>query len=147
MAHRKIQEIETRLDQLKHAQKEVRDNQMKFEVERKKFLEQIDEKQNNIRETVYEQQNEKEFFQRAIEQQQESLAEQRRQTDNDRQLFELQVRQMQMELNQARRAYEELRRNPASPPQEVRRTRSVFVEIREALARLIFKSFARIIGI
>ena len=147
MVHKKIQEIETRLDQLKHAQKEVRDNQAKFEIERKQFLEQIAEKQNDIRETFHEQQEEKTFFQRAIQQQQENLAAQRNQMDRDRQLYEFQVRKIQIELEQARRAYEELRRNPTSPPQVVRRARSVFDELRQALTKLIFTGLSRIIGV
>jgi len=141
--HKKIQEIEIRLDQIKRSQKQVRDDQINFEIERKKFHEQIVEKQNNIRENVYQEQNEKEFYQQL----QQNLAEQSSQMERDRQSFQLQMHKMQIELDQARKAYEELRRNPATPSQEVHRARSIFVELRQALTEFIYKGFRRIINL
>ena len=141
MVHVKCQEIETRLDQLKDAQKKIRDDQMNFENERKKFLEEIAERQDQIRETFHEQHDEKIFFQRAIEQQEENLAEQNRQLDRERELFQGQVHQMEMQLDRAKRDYQERRQNPTTSPVVVHQARTIFDELQQAFTKLIFKGF------
>ena len=144
MPHRKAQGIETRVDQLKLAQRKVRDDQTNFEVERAKFLDQLAEKQNSI-DAINELKAEKDVFQRIIQQQQEGLSQQAHQMVEDRELLTLQVRKMQMDLNQARQHYEDLRRHSITSPQ-VHHARSVFDELRQAFAKVIFKGFFRIIG-
>ena len=147
MVHTKTQEIETRLDQLKHAQKQVRDDQANFEVERKRFVGEIDKGQHDIRDTVDDQQNEKAFFEQTIRQQRENLDEQRSQMERDKQLYDLKVRKLRMEMDQARRAYEEMRRSRKAPPDEVHHARTVYDGLRVSLAKLIFKGLSKIIGI
>ena len=147
MVHTKIQEIETRLDELKHAQKEVRDNQVNFEVERKRFVERIEKDEHNMRDIVDDQHNAKTFFQQAIQQQQEFLDEQHSQMEKDKQLYDIQVRKLQKEIDQARRDYEEILRNQTAAPEEIHRTRSIYDGLRFALAKLIFKGLSKIIGV
>ena len=110
------------------AQKKVRENQVSFDVERAKFLQEIAEKEIIV-ETINEQKANNETFQRRFEQQLEDSAQQAQQI--------AELRKAQMEMDQAMQYYEEVRRNPAFPPQEVDLARSILIKCQQTYKKLM----------
>ncbi|CAF1525435.1 unnamed protein product [Adineta ricciae] len=118
--HEKQGEIETILDRLKGAQREIRTQHDQFRKERENFQKQIDESQRVLNETIANHQSETQSLQRAIERQDQILAEQRKKFEEATQNYQDELQRTRREAAESQRIYDILVEDRKATQEQIR---------------------------
>ncbi|CAF1139700.1 unnamed protein product [Adineta ricciae] len=118
--HEKQGEIETVLDHLKSAQREIFIQQEQFKKERENFVKQINESQRVLNETIANHQNETQSLQRAIERQDQILTEQKKKYEEATRNYQDELQRTRREAVESQRIYDILVEDRKATQEQIR---------------------------